>query len=54
MVNGVGRDMGVLDGVVIIVREGAVLGMNLGHPIITSGNFAMWLFSNYCGQDLLS
>ena len=33
MVNGVGRGMGVLDGVVIIEGEGAVLGVNLGVPL---------------------
>jgi len=33
VVSGVGRLMGVLDGVVI-VEEGAVLGVNLGRPIL--------------------
>jgi len=28
-----GEWMGVLDGVVIVEGEGAVLGVNLGHPI---------------------
>jgi len=26
-------------------------GVNLGHPIVTNGNFASQLFSNYLGQD---
>ena len=36
MVRGVGRGMGVLDGVVIVGGEWAVLGMNLGRPIVVS------------------
>jgi len=52
MMSGVSRRMGVLDGVMIIEGEGAVLGVNLGHPIVTNGDFAMWLFPNYFGQDL--
>jgi len=44
--------MGVLDGVVIIEGEGAGFGLNLGHPILTNGDFAMRLFPNYFGQDL--
>jgi len=39
VVSGVGRGMGALDGVVIIEKEGVVLGVNLGHPIVTSGDF---------------
>jgi len=35
LVSGVGRGMGVLDGLMIIEREGAVLG----HPIVTDGDF---------------
>jgi len=54
MVNGVGRGMGVLDGVVIIEGERAVLGVNFGHPIVTDGDSATRLFPNYFGQDLLS
>jgi len=38
MVSGVGRGMGVLDGAVIVQGEGAVLGVNLGHSIITQWN----------------
>ena len=41
VVRGLGRGMGVLDGVVIIEGEGAVLGMNLGRPIVTNGD--LWL-----------
>jgi len=33
--------MGVLDGVVIVKGEGAVLGVNLGHPIVTNGDFVV-------------
>jgi len=39
MVSRVSRGMGVLDGVVIVEGEGAVFGMNLGHPIVTNGAF---------------
>jgi len=38
-VSGVSRGMGVLDGVVIVKGEGAVLRVNLGHPIVTNGAF---------------
>jgi len=31
---------GVLDGMVIIEGEWSVLGVNLGRPIVTSGDFA--------------
>jgi len=34
-----GLEMGVLDGVVIVKGEGAVLGMNLGRPIVTNWAF---------------
>jgi len=40
VVNGVGREMGVLDGGGDRPREGAVLGVNLGRPIVTNGAFA--------------
>ena len=52
MVSGVSRGMGVLDGVVIVEGEGAVLGSNLGHPIVTNGDFATRIFPNYFGQYL--
>jgi len=39
VVSGVGRLMGVLDGVVIVEEEGAVLGVNLRRPTGTSGDF---------------
>jgi len=39
MVSGVGRGMGVLDGVVIVKKEGAVLRVNVGRPIVTNGDF---------------
>jgi len=44
--------MGVLDEVVIVEGEGTVLGLNLGLPIVTSGDFATRLFPNYFGQCL--
>jgi len=39
MVSVVGRGMSVLDGVVIVKEEGAGLGVNLGRPIVTNGEF---------------
>jgi len=41
VVSGVGRGMGVLDGGGDRRREGAVLGVNVGRPIVTSGDFVM-------------
>ena len=52
VVSGVGRWMGVLEEMVIVEGEGAVLWMNLGRPIVISGVFATWLFSDYL-EDLL-
>jgi len=39
VVSGIGRGMGVLDGVVIVEGEGAVLVVNLGRHIVTNGDF---------------
>jgi len=39
MVSVVGRGMDVLDGGVDRRREGAVLGVNVGHPIVINGTF---------------
>ena len=39
LVSGVGRRMGVLDGVVIAEGEGALLWVNLGRPVATNGYF---------------
>jgi len=39
MVSGVGRMMGVLDGVVIVEGEGTDLGVNLGRPTVTNRDF---------------
>ena len=41
MVSGVGREMGVLDGVVIVEGKGAVFLARgyLGRPIVTNGDF---------------
>jgi len=52
IVSGVGRGMGVLAGGRNRWREKAVLGVNLGCSIVTNGNFATRLFTNYFGQDL--
>jgi len=49
VVSEVSRGMGVVDGVVIIKWEVAVLGVNLGHPIVTNGDVDM-LFPNYFGR----
>ena len=59
VVSGVGQGMGVLDGVVIFEEERAVLGVNLGCPIVTIEDFVAWLcesdalFPNDFGKDLL-
>ena len=51
--------MGVLDGVTSIEGEAAVLGVNLGHPIVTKGDILSQLcesnalFSNYFGGVVL-
>ena len=45
--------MGVLDGGGYRRGDGAVFGLNLGCPIVTSGDFATQLFLNYFGQYLL-
>jgi len=39
--------------VVIVEEEWAVLGVNLGRPIVNNGEFATRLFPNYFGQDLI-
>jgi len=39
VVDGVGRDRGVLNGVVTVKEGVAVLGVNVGHLIVTSGDF---------------
>jgi len=41
VVSGVGQGMGVLNGVKIFEREGAVLGVNVGHPTATNGDFVV-------------
>jgi len=41
VVSGVGRRIGVLDAVEIVEGEGAVLGVNMGHPIVTNGDFVV-------------
>ena len=37
VVSEVGLEMGVLDGVEIVEGKGAVLGVNVGHAIVTNG-----------------
>ena len=44
--------IGVLDGWLSSKGKGAVLGVNLGRPIVTNGDFARRLFPNYFGQYL--
>ena len=39
VVSGVGQWMGILDRVVIVKGEGAVLGVNVGHPTETNRDF---------------
>ena len=39
MVSGVGRMMGVLDGVVIVEGKGQ-FGVNMGRPTVTNGDYA--------------
>jgi len=51
MMSGVCRWMGVLDGVVIVEREGAVLGVNVGHTIVTDKDGDA-LFPNYFEEIL--
>ena len=43
MVSGVGRGMGVLDGGGNRRRKSGSFGVNLGRPIVTSGDFVAWL-----------
>jgi len=50
---GVGRGMGVLVGSGDRRGEGAVLGVNIGRPIVTNGDGDA-LFPNYFGEDMLS
>jgi len=39
MVNGVDQGMTVLDEVLIVKGEGAILRVNLGHPTVTNKDF---------------
>ena len=39
VVSGVGRGMGILDGGGYRRWEWAVLGVNVGHPTVTNGDF---------------
>jgi len=51
MVSGVGREMGVLDGGGDRRRERDSFGVNVGHPIVTNGNFMT--YSLYRGNPKL-
>jgi len=53
MVSGFGRGWVhyIYIGVVIVDNKGAVLGVNLGHPIVTNGDGDA-LFPYYFGEDL--
>jgi len=53
MVSGVGRGMGVLDEGGDRRSKRGRCGVNLGRPIVTSGNIATRLFPNYFGLDSL-
>ena len=46
VVSGVGRGMDVFGGCGDRRREGAGLGVNVGHPIVTNRDFATRLFPN--------
>jgi len=39
VVSGVGRRISALDGMQIVIEEGAVLGINVEHPIVINGDF---------------
>jgi len=39
VLSGVGQGKGVLNRVMIVEREGAVLGVNMGRPIVTYWGF---------------
>jgi len=52
VVSGVGRGMGVLYGVDIVKWEGTVSEVNVGHPIVTNGDFVAEFFSAVWGGDV--
>ena len=41
-------------GVETVDWEGAVLGVNVGHPVVTNGDFVAYLFSAVRGVDAAS
>ena len=43
--------LGILDGVEIGEGEGVVLRVNVGHTIVTNGDFVAWLFLAVRGGD---
>jgi len=50
--NGVGRRMGVLDEVVIVEREGAVLGGKCGHRVVTDGTLLYSCVRAMCSSQI--
>ena len=52
VVSGVGQGVGELDGMEIVGREGVVLWVNVGHPIVTNGDFVAQLFSAARGGNV--
>jgi len=53
VVSAVNRGTGILDGVVIVEGEVAVLGVNVGHTVVTNGKGDA-LFPDYFGKDLFT
>jgi len=51
VVTEVGRGMGVLNGGGNRRRKGTILAVNVGHPILTNGDFMVYLFSAMRGGD---
>jgi len=51
MESGVGRGMSVLDGGRDRRREGAVLGMKLGRPIVTHADFVAYWCGSACSDQ---
>jgi len=53
LVSGVGRGMGVLDGMEIVEGEVVVLGVNMGHPIVARSYSLPWGLRRDCSQITL-
>jgi len=52
VVSEVGRGMGVLDGVDIVERKGAVLGVSVGHILLTTMVLVFYAVQMYPGIGL--